>query len=126
MKHFLITLCLTVSFAKASEPRKLLVARGFEPGWYAEFFENKVRFIYNYGKDSLHIDFNFTGINAQKKYNKTVVGVKTPHQTNGVPKFVVSILQKNCFEAGSGEKRDRVITISYNGKTYKGCATSNF
>lgn len=99
--------------------KPLLIARGSEPGWYAEFFKNKLRLLLNYGKDSVNIENNFSDIAANKNYKRTI------NQTNKNTKnsLTISIDLKNCTEEASGETRERTILIIYNSKTYKGCAT---
>ena len=99
--------------------KPLLIARGSEPGWYAEFFKNKLRLLVNYGKDSITIENNFEDITANKNYKFTI------NQTNKNTKIslVITIDLKSCTEEASGETRERTILIVYNSKTYKGCAT---
>lgn len=99
--------------------KPLLIARGSEPGWYAEFFKNKLRLLVNYGKDSITIENNFEDITANKNYKCTI------NQTNKNAKIslVITIDLKPCTEEASGETRERTILINYNAKTYKGCAT---
>lgn len=103
--------------------KPLLIARGSEPGWYAEFFADHLRMLIDNGTDSLIVERDFSGINTDPMYN-------TPVSKNGSGNrerlaFTVSISNKKCVEEASGEKREKEITIFYRSKQYKGCATAN-
>ncbi|MEI8137521.1 MAG: hypothetical protein WCH21_09390 [Bacteroidota bacterium] len=67
----------------------------------------------DYGKDSLILEKDFSGINRDKTF-KTVIENK----------LNISILNAPCIEEESGEKRKKSISIKYKNKTYKGCATA--
>lgn len=92
----------------------LLVARGSEPGWYAEFFSDRLRLLIDNGTDSLILEKDFSGVDNDS-YSKTI-----PEND-----LSISVNDKPCTEEASGEKRERSISIKYNKKTYKGCATTN-
>ncbi len=98
--------------SKTAKP--LLIARGSEPGWYAEFFADHLRLLIENGTDSLILENDFSGVDNDS-YSKTI-----PENA-----LSISVNDKPCTEEGSGEKREKSITIKYNGKTYKGCATTN-
>ncbi len=106
---------------QATTTKPLLIARGSEPGWYAEFFKNKLRLLLNYGKDSLTIENDFSAITTNKSYtcaiNQTIKNTKIS--------LAITIDLKPCTEEASGETRERTILINYNAKAYKGCATIN-
>ena len=97
----------------AENLKPLLIARGSEPGWYAEFFANHLRLLVDYGKDSLILENDFSGINNDKTFNAVVEN-----------KLNISIANTPCTEEASGEKREKSISIKYKNKTYKGCATA--
>lgn len=101
------------------EQKLLFVAHGSEPGWFAQVYNNKLRLLVDYGKDSLLIDDSFENINDVKgyTYNKAV-------SENGL-KYALSIAVENvsCISEASGDKEDRKITVKYNNKTYKGCGS---
>jgi len=92
----------------------LLVARGSEPGWYAEFFADHLRLLIDNGTDSLILQKDFNGVDNDS-YDITI-----PESS-----LSVSVNDKPCTEDASGEKRERSISIKYKNKTYKGCATAN-
>jgi len=96
----------------------LLIARGSEPGWYAEFFEDHLRLLIDNGTDSLLIEENFSEINKDEKFHSKLLW---GHEKSTVE---IEIENKTCTEEASGEKREKSIIIKYNGKTYKGCATA--
>ncbi len=104
----------------------LLIARGSEPGWYAEFFEDHLRLLIDNGTDSLRFEKDFSGINEGNSYAMNLKqDFKNPRdKIIKVTAIDINIENKNCTEEGSGEKREKSIIIKYNGKTYKGCATS--
>lgn len=106
--------------AKVAKP--LLIARGSEPGWYAEFFSDHLRLLVDYGKDSLILEKDFSGINNDKTYSVTIVENTNENKKN--KSLTISVTDKPCTEEGSGEKREKSISIKYNNKTYKGCATA--
>lgn len=104
----------------------LLIARGSEPGWYAEFFEDHLRLLIDNGTDSLKFEKDFSGINEGSSYD---MNLKQDFKNPGdkivkVTAVDIKIENKSCTEEGSGEKREKSISIKYNGKTYKGCATA--
>lgn len=104
----------------------LLVARGSEPGWYAEFFSDHLRLLIDNGTDSLIIEKDFSDINSGNSYSSAIAETGNSH--NKIMKttaMAISIENKACSEEASGEKREKSIVIKYNSKTYKGCATSN-
>ncbi|MBA3682300.1 MAG: hypothetical protein H0W73_14245 [Bacteroidetes bacterium] len=107
---------------KAKKQKPLLIARGSEPGWYAEFFADHLRMLIDNGTDSVIVERDFSGINTDPMYTTPVSN--TGSRNNGRMAFTVSISNKKCVEA-SGEKREKEITILYRGKQYKGCATAN-
>jgi uncharacterized membrane protein len=108
----------TTNLREAKDQKPLVIARGSEPGWYAEFFADHLRLLVDYGKDSLILDQDFSGINNNKTFNATIAE-SNDHKTIALS---IAITDKPCTEEGSGEKREKSISIKYNNKTYKGCA----
>ena len=96
----------------ANNAKPLLIARGSEPGWYAEFFADHLRLLIDNGTDSLIIQKDFSGVDNDS-YNTSIAEND----------LTISINDKSCTEEASGEKRERTISIKYKNKTYKGCAT---
>jgi uncharacterized membrane protein len=107
--------------AKTNKP--LLIARGSEPGWYAEFFADHLRMLIDNGTDSVIVERDFSGINSDPMYNTPIS--KSANGSRERLAFTVSISNKKCIEEASGEKREKEITILYRSKQYKGCATAN-
>lgn len=107
--------------AKTNKP--LLIARGSEPGWYAEFFSDHLRMLIDNGTDSVFVERDFSGINTDPMYNTPIS--KNASGSRERLAFTVSISNKKCVEEASGEKREKEITILYRSKQYKGCATAN-
>jgi uncharacterized membrane protein len=103
--------------ASIDSTKPILIARGSEPGWYAEFFPDHLRLIVDYGRDSLYAKMDFSKINSDRKFTSRKLGVHTNF------KLDVLIETKPCTEA-SGEKSEKSITVHWNDKEYKGCAYS--
>lgn len=103
-----------------TEPSKLLFkASGIEPGWFAEFYTDKLRLLVEYGKDSLIIDNQkMEGLDNKDGYIFAVQGEKDLNKNVGI-----NIINKSCVDAGSGDKKDRTVVVTYKGKTYKGCGS---
>lgn len=116
----------TISSRINKKTNLLLIARGSEPGWYAEFFEDHLRLLIENGTDSVMIERDFTDISKSDSYAVSAEQkINNPHdKIVKVTAIDIKVENKNCTEEGSGEKREKSITIKYNGKTYKGCATS--
>ncbi|MCE3260557.1 MAG: hypothetical protein K0S12_2198 [Bacteroidetes bacterium] len=105
----------------AADNKVLLIARGTEPGWYAEFSNTHLRLLLDNGTDSVHLDYNFDKISTEKTYKAAIV--EKSNKANIA--IGITLENKECTEGGSGEKRDRSITIKYKNTLYKGCAYLN-
>lgn len=109
------------SLAEIEEPKtdKLLFkATGIEPGWMAEIYDNKLRLVVDYGKDSLILDNKFEDLDSNSGY------VFDNHANkDGDEKVSIRIENKPCTDEGSGVIKDRYIIIVYKAKTYKGCGS---
>jgi uncharacterized membrane protein len=105
----------------SKKTKLLLIARGSEPGWYAEFFEDHLRLLIDNGTDSLTMENDFSNIDQKNSYSLTFL----KNALKGSLTLDIKIENKACAEEASGEKREKSITIKYNCKTYKGCATVN-
>lgn len=110
------------SLKKIDTIHPILIARGNEPGWYAEFFNNRVKLLLNYGKDSLSLQHNFSSVATDSSYHAIVSKITFDGNASKSVKLTVSLNSKPCAEDGSGEKREKSITLIYNGQTLKGCA----
>lgn len=109
----------------ATKQKPLLIARGNEPGWYAEFYKDKLHLLLDYGKDSVFVENNFSDITKPKSYKASLTKAILGNGKSKTITLAIIIDTKPCTEAASGEKRERTITLKYNNKTYKGCATIN-
>jgi len=105
--------------------KPLLIARGFEPGWYAEFFSDRVKLQLDHGEINTEIKYDFSNIDKDQSYKVSISEVIKENRKAVSQKFSVHIEMKECEEEASGQKRERSITLSYNSKTYSGCATRN-
>jgi uncharacterized membrane protein len=110
-----------ISLSEIDEPQTNVLkfkASGIEPGWFAEVYENKLRLIVDYGKDSLVMESKFEDLDNKNGFVFDKNGDKSP--SNNVK---VYIQNKSCTDAGSGEKKDRIVSIIYKSKIYKGCGS---
>jgi uncharacterized membrane protein len=97
----------------------LFKASGIEPGWFVEFYSDKFRLLVDYGHDSLVMNGQkFVGLDDKEGYIFKVQGDKDVNKN-----VVVNIINKPCEDAGSGDKKDRMVIVTYKGKTYKGCGS---
>jgi uncharacterized membrane protein len=106
--------------SRAPEPvtdstKIILTARGSEPGWYAEVYSNRLRLQYNYGKDSLLMYYNFSGILLDEHF--------TLDMRQAESKFYLEIIKEDCIESGSGEKRERKMIVETGAAKLAGCVT---
>lgn len=105
-------------FTEKAKPTKLLLkASGTEPGWFAEFYNNSLRLVVDYGKDSLLLlDTEFENVTDEKGYDYINASISNTKQIS----LVVKIENVPCTGA-SGEKQSRKVTVTFNKKVYKGC-----
>ncbi len=110
----------TLAEMDEAQPSKLLFkASGTEPGWFAEFYSDKLRLVVDYGKDSLiMLDQKFEGLDHKDGFIFGVQGEKDLSKN-----VMVNIDNKPCVDPGSGDKRDRTVYVSYKGKKYRGCGS---
>ncbi|MCD6019591.1 MAG: hypothetical protein K0S53_2712 [Bacteroidetes bacterium] len=101
--------------AEIKDPSELLFrASGTEPGWFAEFYNDKLRLVVDYGKDSIWIEDSFEKIKEEKSF--------TYMKTLNEKSVTMSIESKSCTNA-AGEKADRSVIIKFNNSVYKGCGS---
>jgi uncharacterized membrane protein len=101
----------------------LLIARGSEPGWYAEFSAKHLRLLINNGTDSLHLDHDFSDIVSDKQYKKTIIEASSSNGNASSLSLVIQIDLKPCSEM-SGVTKEKSISLRYNNQNFKGCAGS--
>ncbi|MCW3075898.1 MAG: hypothetical protein JWO32_507 [Bacteroidetes bacterium] len=99
----------------------LLIARGSEPGWYAEFFKARATLVLDYGKDTLLVKHDFTTISTDKNFTAQISGSSNNRGEITAESITINLTSKACTEA-SGENKEKSITLKYKGKDYKGCA----
>lgn len=93
-----------------AENKLLFKASGSEPGWLLEISEHKIRVVVDYGKDSIIMENQGALINEKLDYNYVASNI------------TINALQKPCTSA-SGDKSDRLVTVTYKEKKYKGCGS---
>ncbi len=91
----------------------LFKASGSEPGWFAEFYNKKIRLVVDYGKDSVIIEHNNDGL-TKKEDQKISLG-----------KAGEILIQHKSCNAISGEVAERSVTVVYKSKQYQGCGSFN-
>lgn len=95
----------------------LLLGRGSEPGWICEFYGNKVRFVYNYGKDSIIIKgLNFT------YQMKSPTGFELFKLESPSKDTIFETLKGPCTEESTGESKTMKMQITVGKNTFNGCA----
>jgi uncharacterized membrane protein len=113
----------TIERMTAEEESKLLFkASGSEPGWIAEYYTNKFRFVYDYGKDSLII-------RNVSKYFDSGTGYSSfsykNSETGNEVRLNVKIEDHECTdEAGVKNLKTVTVTVTLNDKVYQGCGKS--
>ncbi len=104
---------------QAKDNKLLFLAHGSEPGWYAQFYGNKLRLIVDYGKDSALFVEKFENLDNPKGY-----AFSKTYNVCGVDRSIaVSISNTPCVYSASGDKEERNVIIKLNNKTYKGCGS---
>ena len=105
--------------SKMDEPassKLLFKASGTEPGWFAEFYNNKLRLVVDYGKDSILINDTFNISESDKTYAYSkIVGENNKNST-----VSVAFNSTPCTTA-SGDAANRSVSIKFKNKEYKGC-----
>lgn len=106
--------------ADIKDPEELQFrASGTEPGWMAEFYNNKLRLVVDYGKDSLIMENQkFEDLDNKDGFVFIVQGDKDTNKNVGI-----KIVNASCVAPGNGNKEDRTVVVTYKGKTYKGCGS---
>ena len=97
----------------------VFTAHGSEPGWYAQFYNNHLKLVVDYGKDSVLINDVFEKLDDAKGYTYS----KAKSENGEKYALSISIVNTPCVYAASGDKEDRTVTVKLNNKTYKGCGS---
>ena len=103
------------------EQKLIFTAHGSEPGWMAQFYNNKLRVLANYGKDSVIINDDFSALIEAKDYNYNKSVTINGQSSN----LIITIQNKSCVSEASGDKEDKKVLMNFNSKTYSGCGSFN-
>lgn len=99
----------------------VLLGRGSEPGWICEFYANRIRFVYNYGSDSIIIrGLNFT----YQMQNATYFNDLKVESRNKDTSFATQ--PGPCKEESTGEMKPLKMIIKMGKKEFNGCAWVTF
>ncbi len=103
---------------KTTSKEVILKARGSEPGWYAEFYTDRVKLLLNYGKDSLTWKADFSDLTTKKNFKATM-----KENNNGkTSELTILLKEESCTESASGDQKNISIVLIYNNQSYSGCA----
>jgi uncharacterized membrane protein len=106
-----------VNHVDADTTKILMMGRGSEPGWICQFYQTKVRFVYNNGTDSMILrGFDFSN---QMRMEKGFENFKL--ESPGKDTSFVT-LPGPCKEESTGEERSMKMEIKLKKRTFKGCA----
>ena len=106
-----------VNHIEADTNKILMIGRGSEPGWICQFYQTKVRLIYNNGTDSIILrGFDFSN---QMRMEKGFENFRLDSPGKDTS-FVT--LPGPCKEESTGEERAMKMQVKLNKKTFKGCA----
>ncbi|MGZ3883366.1 MAG: hypothetical protein ACXVPQ_09735 [Bacteroidia bacterium] len=102
---------------KEGASKLIFKAIGTEPGWFGEFYNNRLRLVLDYGKDSLLVfDDSFENVSDEKGFD-----YKKEIELNGKKAALhIKIENEKCIEPGGQTVSKKAIVI-YNNKVYKGC-----
>jgi hypothetical protein len=105
-----------VTHMDADTSKLLMMGRGSEPGWFCQFYQNKVRFVFDQGNDSIILrgmDFS----NQMRMQN----GFENFKFSSPKQDTVFETVTGECWEV-SGEKRGMQMQIIVGKRVFKGCA----
>jgi hypothetical protein len=100
----------------ADVSKLLLMGRGSEPGWICEFYQNKVRFVFDQGTDSIVLggmDFS-NQMRMEKGFEN--FRFSSPKQDT-----IFETISGACTEA-SGKQQPMQMQIVVGKRVFKGCA----
>lgn len=98
-------------------PTMLFKASGTEPGWFAEFYTDHLRFIFDYGKDSINLKKDFSNLKiSDEKYISNEVSIE-----NSIKRTIqIQVLKTECTSV-SGDKKTHSVSIKLDHNVYNGC-----
>lgn len=99
----------------------LMKLRGTEPGWYGEVYNDHLLLLVDYGKDSVTVLHNFENSLSKNGFVASLCIAQTLKTKQNEVSLTLNIMDKECIEAGSGDKRSRTVSMLYNNRLYKGC-----
>jgi hypothetical protein len=95
----------------------LMMGRGSEPGWFCQFYQTKVRFVFNNGADSIILkgmDFS-----NQMRMEKGFENFRFESRNRDTA-FIT--LVRACKEESSGVERPMEMQVKVNKQIFNGCA----
>ncbi len=95
----------------------VLFGRGSEPGWFCEFYANRVRFVFDHGKDSIILK----GMNFSYQI-ESPTGFEAFKLSSRNKDTIFQTIPGPCTEESTGEQRSMKMQIIVGKKVYKGCA----
>jgi hypothetical protein len=95
----------------------VLFGRGIEPGWLCEFYANRIRFVFDHGKDSLIVrGLNFTFQLQNPKYFNDIKIESRNKDTS------FATMPGPCKEESTGDMKPLKMVIKMGKKEFNGCA----
>jgi uncharacterized membrane protein len=91
----------------------LFKASGTEPGWYAEFYADRIFIVANEGTAKITVKRKNEDLNQT---TDVVINIGSGAADN------ITIENKTCTNM-AGEKESRSVKLVYNGKLYSGCGS---
>lgn len=98
-------------------PRLLFSARGTEPGWFVQIYNDRLRLLVDYGKDSITIKNEFQNLKDSMGFGFT--SYAKPDKKDTLLQLNVERLP--CNDDATGEIKSGKVTVKYKNKIYKGC-----
>jgi hypothetical protein len=101
----------------ADTNKVLMMGRGSEPGWICQFYQTKVRFVYNNGSDSIilrGLDFS-NQMRMEKGFE--MFRLESPKKDTA---FIT--LPHPCKEESTGKEHPMQMQVKVNAQTFNGCA----
>jgi heat shock protein HslJ/uncharacterized membrane protein len=90
-------------------------ALGQEPGWQLEIRQGaEMRLTYDYGKGTAVVPATRAELDAQ-------TGTRSFHARSGTTDLTVEIVPVACSDAMSGRPFPATVTVTLNGRTFRGC-----
>lgn len=105
----------------AATPVLLMKLYGSAPNWYGEVYNDHLRLLVDYGKDSLVVHHNFESSLSNAGFVASVCIAETVKAKFKEVSLTLTITGKPCVDANSNRVCERSVVMFYDKKTYKGC-----